>query len=79
VPLQPVQQSNGSIRAGNLVILPGSGTTVALVNMPTVDADFLGGWRIDITNATGCSYDVLLAVQPTATLPEHLYVPMVVR
>jgi hypothetical protein len=79
VPLQPVQQPNGSIRAGNLVILPGSGTTVALVNMTTVDADFLGGWRIDITNANGCSYDVLLAVQPTAALSEHIYVPMVVR
>lgn len=79
VPVQPVAQPSGSLRAGDLEILPGGGTTVATVNMRTVDTDFNGGWRIDIANPGGCGYDVTLRAPSAMILPQRVYLPMARR
>ncbi|HEY1014495.1 MAG TPA: heparinase II/III family protein, partial [Herpetosiphonaceae bacterium] len=79
VPVQPVAQPSGSLRAGDLEILPGAGMTVATVNMRAVDADFNSGWRIDITNPAGCAYDVTLRVPSAMNLPRRVYLPVARR
>jgi len=58
VPVKPTLQSDGSIKAGNLLVTPRQAVSVKLVEMRTVDGDFNSGWRIELTNASGCEYSV---------------------
>lgn len=78
-PVQPRIHSDGSIWAGKLQIQPGASTTVALVDMRTQDSDFLSGWRIELTNPNGCSYDVTLTSHLADPLNQRVYLPMILR
>ncbi|MEK7546554.1 MAG: hypothetical protein AAB554_05840 [Patescibacteria group bacterium] len=57
VPVQPATQADGSVKAGNLKIVPGAGTSVRFVSMTSVDSDFNSGWRVEITKPT-CDFTV---------------------
>jgi hypothetical protein len=59
VPTQPTIQADGSIRAGNLSIRGQAGYTVNVVDMHnSVDADFNSGWRVELSNPSGCEFTV---------------------
>lgn len=58
VPVQPVIQADGSIKAGNLKIQATHTVTTKLVDMHAADGDFNSGWRVELTNASGCEYTV---------------------
>src|SRR5262249_41027977 len=63
VPAQPVMLSDGSIQAGSLRILllqPANPTWVA---MPSQSPDYSGGYRIQLTIASGCEFFVELRAQ----------------
>jgi hypothetical protein len=62
VPVLPVMQADGSIQAGTLRVLPLHPATVTIVSM--ADADFSQGYRIDLTVASGCAFDVELQAAP---------------
>ena len=57
VPVQPATQTDGSVKAGNLKIVPGAGTSVRFVSMTSLDSDFNSGWRVEITKPT-CDFTV---------------------
>jgi hypothetical protein len=60
VPAAPVIQTDGSIIAGGLRIVPLSPLHAAFVSMPAVNSDFLAGYRIELTADAGCKFDVEL-------------------
>ena len=62
-PAQPVVQSDGSIVAGHLRVVPPLSANVSIVSMPTVSSDFTAGYRIDLTLASGCDFSVELQAQ----------------
>jgi hypothetical protein len=61
VPVAPVQLSNGSIVAGNLLIRPLQGVEVAWKAMPV--PEFSQGYRIDFRSTVGCSFSFELRAQ----------------
>ncbi len=58
VPVQPVTQADGSIKAGNLKIQGGAGYTARFVDMRTIDSDYISGWRVELSNPAGCEFTV---------------------
>jgi hypothetical protein len=60
VPVQPVLQGDGSITAGTLTIVPLLPVQSNWVAMHSVDSDFNSGWRIELTTASGCEFNVEL-------------------
>jgi hypothetical protein len=64
-PVQPVVQSNGSIQAGNLRIVPVTpGLTVTIVEMRTVNGEVEAGrYRTELRNGSACGFTVDLQTQ----------------
>ena len=58
VPSEPVVEVDGSIRAGGLHVVPLSPVNVNVVSL--ADAEFSRGYRIELTTASGCAFDVEL-------------------
>lgn len=63
VPVQPVAQPDGSIQAGRLHIVLLEPAQAAFVAMPGQSADYLSGFRIELTVASGCDFNVELQAQ----------------
>lgn len=60
VPVAPVQLADGSVRAGNLTIVPLQGVTATWTAM---SGDFSRGYRIDFRPTSGCSFSMELRAQ----------------
>ena len=63
---QPVVQANGTIVAGNLRVTPiaPAAPNVVIRSMSSIDAaEYSGGYRIELTAASGCEFMVLLQAQ----------------
>jgi hypothetical protein len=70
VPAAPVLQSDGTIRAGHLLVTPVTQVTAAVLAMnPAPQIGFTGGYRIDLVAESGCGFDVLLQAMPDAPPP----------
>ncbi len=63
VPVQPTQQPDGSITAGNLHIIPLLPVHPTFVYMPSTDSDFNSGWRIELRIDSGCEFNLELHAQ----------------
>jgi hypothetical protein len=63
VPTEPVIQSDGTIQAGRLRILPPPSASVSIVSMTSVSSDYTRGYRIDLTPGAGCDFTVELQAQ----------------
>jgi hypothetical protein len=61
VPVQPVLQDDGSIRAGALVIVPLQALNVTFHSL--ADSEFSRGYRIEFTNPAGCFFNIELRAQ----------------
>lgn len=83
VPVQPIIQGDGTIKAGNLLITPVTpGVQVSIVDWRTVDAtEFPSGWKIELRGASEYTVDLavdhavqaargsdLLVIEPTGNL-----------
>ncbi len=58
VPALPERNSDGSVRAGQLLIIPGEGAAVTWSAMPA--PEFSKGYRLELRPAAGCSFSVEL-------------------
>lgn len=62
VPVKPVDEGGGRIKAGALKLTAPAGYGVKFVDMTTFavpgHVEFDKGWRIDLTNPAGCAFDV---------------------
>jgi hypothetical protein len=62
VPVKPVNEGGGQVKAGALKVTVPAAYGVSLVDMTSFnkeDAEEFGkGWRIDLTNPAGCTFDV---------------------
>ena len=61
VPDLPVLQADGSIQAGGLRVVPLQPVNVSVVSM--AGSDYTKGYRIELTNNSGCTFDVELQGQ----------------
>ena len=61
VPVAPVQLADGSVRAGNLTIVPLQGVTATWTAL--AGAEFSRGYRIDFRPTSGCSFSMELRAQ----------------
>jgi hypothetical protein len=63
VPALPVVQPDGSLQAGGLRITPLQPVTVNVVTLTGEDV-VTTSYRIELTAASGCAFDVELRAQP---------------
>jgi hypothetical protein len=65
VPVQPSVAPDGSIVAGGLTIRPilPSAPQISIVDMPSTDSDYNGGYRIELRAESGCEFTVELRAQ----------------
>jgi len=63
VPVLPVVQPDGSLQAGGLHVIPLQPVTVNVVTLSGEDV-VTTSYRIELTAATGCAFDVELRAQP---------------
>jgi len=61
VPVLPVVQPDGSIQAGGLHVVPMMPGTLSVVAMP--GPEYSQGYRIELTAASGCAFDVELRAE----------------
>ena len=61
VPVTPVPQADGSIQVGGLRVVPLHPVNVSIVSM--MSSDYTQGYRIELTNSSGCTFDVELQGQ----------------
>jgi hypothetical protein len=62
VPVLPVVQPDGSIQAGALRVVPLQPVNIGVVAMPA-NVDYSKGYRLELTNPAGCTFDVELQGQ----------------
>jgi len=61
LPSEPIVQPDGSIVAGGLRVVPLHAITVAVVSL--ADAEFSGGYRLELSTPSGCAFDVELRAE----------------